>query len=153
MDIIFSFFFEISMSLDKTKLMASGTAALLFAGVSLPQVNNLSEQLGDAVGLDLGRMGCPTQLGVIAQGIVYTLAVGALMLWQSKAAMMDGKVWMRALKAGILYVVIANPMLYRITGTLFEKVGLKLADVEGCPTYTGIGVHALVFGAISYLLM
>ena len=141
------------MSLDKQKLMASGAAAVLFAGISLPQVNHLSEQLGDAVGLDLGRMGCPTQLGVIAQGIVYTLGVGALMLWQTKAALLDGTVWMRALKAGILYVIIANPMLYRVTNTLFERVGLKLADAEGCPTYTGIGVHALVFGAISYLLM
>lgn len=139
--------------LDNPRLKSSGIAALLFAGISLPQLSQMTEKLGDSVGIELGRMGCPTQLGILAHALLYTLAVGALMIYQTGAKILDGSLWMNALKGGLLYFVIANPQVYKITNTLFERIGFSLSDPDGCPKMTGIAVHALVFGALAYMLM
>lgn len=53
----------------------------------------------------------------------------------------------------ILFLVISAPFTYKLTDGLLGGLVGKLADGSGCPTTTGLVVHAIVFGLIVYGLM
>ena len=48
------------------------------------------------------------------------------------------------------FFVIMNSKTYKLTSQLF---GNWVADSEGCPTFSGFGLHAIVFMGVSYLMM
>ena len=52
----------------------------------------------------------------------------------------------------LVFLVIAAPFTYKLTDSVFRPLGLKLAESNGCPTMTGLFVHALVFALLSDLL-
>tara|TARA_A100001388_G_C28773158_1_gene505271 strand:+ start:1199 stop:1438 length:240 start_codon:yes stop_codon:yes gene_type:complete len=45
----------------------------------------------------------------------------------------------------LVFMLVSAPMTYKLTNGLARNVGLKLAESNGCPTMTGLAVHALVF--------
>lgn len=64
--------------------------------------------------------------------------------------MLDEKI-MYSIWAAILFAVIASPFLYNIVNMVLGFI-VPIA-VNGCPTFAGVIVHAVVFGLITYLLM
>ena len=52
----------------------------------------------------------------------------------------------------ILFFIIANPVMYKITSNL-PVIGGRIADSTGRPTQFGVFVHALVFVLVSMLAM
>jgi hypothetical protein len=55
-----------------------------------------------------------------------------------------------SLFAALLFIIISSQPVYKITNSIFSKVGLRLADSAGNPTRAGLVVHALVFFAAMY---
>ena len=45
----------------------------------------------------------------------------------------------------LVFMLVSSPMTYKLTNDIMRNVGLKLAESNGCPTMTGLVVHALVF--------
>jgi hypothetical protein len=52
----------------------------------------------------------------------------------------------------IVFFIIANPIMYKITSKL-PMIGGRIADSTGRPTQFGVFVHALVFVLVSMLAM
>jgi|APCry1669189665_1035243.scaffolds.fasta_scaffold26112_2 hypothetical protein len=52
----------------------------------------------------------------------------------------------------IIFFIIANPVMYKITSKL-PVIGGRVADSTGRPTQFGVFVHALVFVLVSMLAM
>ena len=57
------------------------------------------------------------------------------------------------IKSIIVFIIVSLPMTYKITNSLLGGIVGKLADSHGCPTTTGLLIHAIVFGLIIYALM
>lgn len=64
---------------------------------------------------------------------------------------MTSKIQIAAFSA-LLFYVIANPITYSVVDALLRNIGIKVA-INGKPTGSGLVLHAIVFGAVSYLLM
>ena len=64
---------------------------------------------------------------------------------------MSSKIQIAAFSA-LLFYIIANPITYSIVDAIFSKIGIKVA-INGKPTGSGLLLHTIVFGAVSYALM
>ena len=54
--------------------------------------------------------------------------------------------WRYTLITTVLFLIIVNPMTYKLTNKLFSKIfGLLANASSGCPSMLGIGIHAVVF--------
>jgi len=63
----------------------------------------------------------------------------------------DPKV-MASIQAALLFIIVANPATYRLVQAIFGGL-FKVANTTGCPSATGLLLHAVVFGLLSYGLM
>lgn len=52
----------------------------------------------------------------------------------------------------LVFMLVSSPMTYKLTNDIMRNVGLKLAESNGCPTMTGLVVHALVFALLKDVL-
>lgn len=55
-----------------------------------------------------------------------------------------------AIMAGVLFFIIANPMVYRLVDSVLGGLLGPLASGSGCPTTAGLLVHSAVFAAAIY---
>jgi hypothetical protein len=53
----------------------------------------------------------------------------------------------------IVFLLVSAPFTYKLTNSLLGGIVGSLASSSGCPTTTGLIVHAVVFGLIVYGLM
>jgi hypothetical protein len=56
-----------------------------------------------------------------------------------------------SIKAGLLFLIIGSPFMYKLTQKLLG--GLFQISSKGCPTTAGLLLHAVVIGLITYFLM
>ena len=62
--------------------------------------------------------------------------------------------WRYTLITTVLFLIIVNPMTYKLTNKIFSKIFGSLANASsGCPSMLGIGIHAVVFTLLLRLLM
>ncbi|AMQ10884.1 hypothetical protein [Brazilian marseillevirus] len=62
--------------------------------------------------------------------------------------------WIVSAIAGVLFLIIASPFLFKIMNGLTGIFGISIADpVTGAPNLLGLLVHGLVFTLIVRLLM
>lgn len=54
------------------------------------------------------------------------------------------KKWLISLYSAIVFVVIAAPFMYQITGKLTGYLGV-VSSRDGCPNWIGLILHAVVF--------
>ena len=64
----------------------------------------------------------------------------------------DADKWRWTIYTTILFLIIVNPMTYKLDQKLLGNV-VKIADASGCPTMNGILVHAGVFTLLLKLMM
>ena len=62
------------------------------------------------------------------------------------------KKWKISAWSTVLFLVISAPFVYGVTNALTSKVGLE-TSVQGCPTTTGLVLHAVVFLLLARAMM
>tara|TARA_Y100000816_G_C26107948_1_gene589587 strand:+ start:1543 stop:1806 length:264 start_codon:yes stop_codon:yes gene_type:complete len=60
--------------------------------------------------------------------------------------------WKYTLYTTVLFLVVVNPMTYKIVQALLGRF-VKIAASDGCPTMAGILVHAVVFTLLLRYMM
>lgn len=65
----------------------------------------------------------------------------------------DSQKWRISVLSGLVFLLISSPLLYRLTGSLGECLGLSISSVSGCPTTLGLLLHTVVFVLVTKLLM
>jgi hypothetical protein len=60
--------------------------------------------------------------------------------------------WLVSLLSAALFMVVASPMMYKITNKLTSPLGLKTSS-NGCPNLGGLILHGVVFLLLTQLLM
>ena len=57
---------------------------------------------------------------------------------------MDTK-WQITFFSAFIFLLVVNPMTYKLTQSLLGGVLGRIADTSGCPTTTGLALHTLVY--------
>jgi hypothetical protein len=57
----------------------------------------------------------------------------------------NGDKWISAGMSGLLFVALSSPTVYSLVNTLTEKVGLEVADDEGCPNLQGSVMNSVIY--------
>lgn len=60
--------------------------------------------------------------------------------------------WIISLWSALLFLLIASPFMFKLTGTLFSKLGLK-TEQNGCPNWWGLVIHTVVFAVLVRVMM
>lgn len=60
--------------------------------------------------------------------------------------------WRWTLYTTVLFLILVNPMTYKLVHKLLGKI-VKIADGNGCPTMSGMLIHAAVFTVLLRFLM
>jgi len=55
--------------------------------------------------------------------------------------------WVVSFIASIIFLLIASPFMFRLTGAVFSKLGLETED-DGCPNLIGLLIHSAVFALL-----
>ena len=61
--------------------------------------------------------------------------------------------WRYTLYTTILFLIIVNPMTYKLVNGLLGSIFGSIADSKGCPSMMGILVHATVFTLLLRYMM
>ena len=57
---------------------------------------------------------------------------------------MDTK-WQITFFSAFIFLLVVNPMTYKLTQSLFGGVLGRISDASGCPTTIGLALHTLVY--------
>lgn len=53
----------------------------------------------------------------------------------------------------ILFLILSNKMLYKLTNFIFSPLGMATMDENGCPTMFGLIVHTIVYFLLIFAIM
>ena len=130
------------MSDIQKKLIASGLSAVVFAGVSLPQLYGQSNKLLHANG------SCPTYKSKLVHVLVFVALSVLMMKYVSKSNKPTRTQIKYAVWGALLFFFVSSEEMYRLTSSFVKD----LAE-DGCPTVKGLAVHTAVYAAVLYGLM
>jgi hypothetical protein len=60
--------------------------------------------------------------------------------------------WVISAVSACVFLVLSLPVVYKLTGFIFKIVGVK-TETGGCPNFTGLLLHAIVFAILIRLIM
>lgn len=60
--------------------------------------------------------------------------------------------WSMSMVSGLLFLLVSSPVAYGFSNKFLEKIGLE-TSYDGCPNFTGMFIHAVLFTLILRLLM
>jgi hypothetical protein len=131
------------MATLQQKFTISLMSAAVFVLVALPATYKLTNSIIGGI----TQNGCPTLLGLaVHAGIFYLLTT-----FQMKGAYEhEGVKRKRALIGAALFALLNSNLAYKLVRSV---LGAGIASAGGCPTITGLLVHAGVYVAILVLLM
>jgi hypothetical protein len=123
------------------KLQISLISASLFAVVNLPQVYKITNNL---IPLNLynNATSCPTNIGLIIHAIVFFVLT---FLTMSNAKLDTGIKLKHTIYGTLIFYLLSSPALFSLVGSIMGK---QIADVNGCPTMTGLMTHAVAYCGI-----
>lgn len=61
--------------------------------------------------------------------------------------------WVSSLLAGLLFIIIASPIMFRLVNTLTSLLGVHISNDIGCPNAIGLIVHGIVFALLIRVFM
>ena len=145
------------MSTISNKLLYSGIGTLVLLSVANNKtysiVNNLlsSTNNKNLIAVD----GCPTSYGHLVHTIVFFLLLLLIKILMNLGRNQGDKKTISLLikytfYCTLLFYFFTNKEIYQITGHLTNG---KLSDINGCPTFVGLLVHALLFMFTAFALM
>ena len=136
------------MATLQSKLSISAGSALLFALINLPETYKLTDSLLPLNLFDKSK-NCPTYLGLLVHtvvfGLITFLSMGSSMSETERMMKLKNSVY-----ASLVFFLVSSPIMYALTSKLF---GRTIASSAGCPTTTGVVVHAAVYGLLLVGLM
>jgi hypothetical protein len=53
--------------------------------------------------------------------------------------------WLVSLLLGLLFIIIASPMVFLLVNSLTSALGFSICDKNGCPNSAGLVIHGIVF--------
>lgn len=56
--------------------------------------------------------------------------------------------WVVSLLAGLLFIIIASPILFKLVNSVTSLLGLHISSDAGCPNAIGLVVHGIVFALL-----
>lgn len=124
------------------KLMHAGVNGAVFLAASLPQLYSATNQFVSENG------SCPTYKTRLLHTVIFFALLMLAMKYVNKSADSAALLAKHAFHASMLFFVLSSPEAYRFTNALYPG----LADLSGCPTMTGLVVHALLFTGAVYLI-
>ena len=65
----------------------------------------------------------------------------------------EGQKWIISLWSSLLFMLLASPFMFKLTGKLFSNFNLTIIDNNGCPNYIGLVLHSIVFAILVRLMM
>jgi len=146
---------------ENSKNMSSIVSAVLFGGLSSPMAYQLTNSVFEPLGLTLSDdEGCPTVLGLLVHGAVYTVLTRVLMDHLSKceapSQYNNRDKWVTSAMGGALFILVSSPFMYTITNSLATAIagqGNGIATSDGCPKISGLIIHTVIFGGIVRVMM
>ena len=60
--------------------------------------------------------------------------------------------WIASGISAAIFIVIASPFMFRLTGIIFSVLGIE-TELDGCPNWLGLFIHAIVFAVLVRLSM
>ena len=64
----------------------------------------------------------------------------------------ESQKWVISLYTALLFLLIASPFMYRLTGGLTSSLGFESSN-DGCPNLVGLVLHAVVFLVLVRVIM
>ena len=61
--------------------------------------------------------------------------------------------WRYTLYTTVILLVLFNPWMYKLVNRLLSSVVGTIANIDGCPTMLGFGIHSIVFTIVLRLMM
>ena len=52
--------------------------------------------------------------------------------------------WQITLFSTVIFLIVVSPFTYNLTNSLFERI-LGTIAIDGCPTFTGLLLHTVVY--------
>jgi len=118
------------------KILISGSSALLFLLVNLPQVYKLT---GNILSLNLYNENCPTNTGLI----IHTLVFFALTyISMGKSDINSGIKLKHTIYGTLIFYLISSPAMFSFISSIF---GNQYANLNGCPAMNGLILHGLIY--------
>lgn len=141
------------MSFQK-KLVISFTDAVFFFLVNLPETYKFVDSLIPNVKLYDHSKNCPTLYGQLLHTLVFSLINFVQMnisdyMYEEKKLSLGLKI-KYTIYGGLLFFLLSSPVVYKLVGQLTNGI---VADNNGCPSYTGVVVHSVVYGLALLSLM
>ena len=126
------------MATFQQKLFISLGSAALFALVNLPQTYRLTDSILP-LNLYNQETNCPTAAGLVIHAIVF-FALSFLSMRNSSVD--TGTKLKHSLYGTLIFFLIASPAMFSVVGSI---LGNWVASPAGCPTLTGVLLHAVVY--------
>lgn len=121
------------------KLGISAFSGLLFAIVNHPSTYAATTKYLSSSITDLA--GCPTSKGLLIHTLVFFVIT---LLTMGRPRDIDLLKVKYSIYGALIFFAISSPAVYSLTS---ELTGGLTADERGCPTVTGVALHALVYTA------
>lgn len=122
------------MSTLNKKIYYSGVSALVFLGVSLPQVYQQTNQLVKANG------SCPNYKSKLLHVFVFFVLSLVVMQLSCKSDKTLSDQVKYSLYGSLLYFFLSSNEMYALTTNFVNDL-----SVDGCPTMKGVFVHTVVY--------
>jgi magnesium-transporting ATPase (P-type) len=130
--------------------------AILFFVVSLPEVYNTTDKLGQTNNrLDFStyKDNCPTSTGKFLHTLVFFLLVWAVMRISRNNGRMpyksNGLLAKYAFYSTLIFFLLSSSDAYNVSGSIISG----LTNSAGCPNISGAFVHGLVYLVVLTLVM
>ncbi len=123
------------MTTLEQKATISLGSALLFAIINLPQTYQLTNSFLPGITM---QNGCPTSLGLLIHTLVFGL-ISFLTMGNVRE-----QTWRKvkySIYGTLIFFFLSSPTIYSLVGNLLGTT----SSAAGCPTITGVAVHAFVY--------
>ncbi len=135
------------------KFYYAGLTALLFIAVSLPWVYEKT----NSIGINTYASECPTPVGRFVHTFVF-FALDYFMMkimsaYGSGPKKSDGMMLKYAFYAALIFFLLSSPELYSLSQYSYKGDMFVNAPGSGCPTYSGVIVHGIIFMFFMVLVM
>lgn len=122
------------------KVAISAQSAFLFALINFPMTYQITDRLlPGQLWNSLSPSGCPTALGFFLHTLVFLTVT---YLTMSGSAINPWIKVKHSLYGTLIFFLVANPVTYSVVASV---LGNWVADSNGCPTMSGIFLHAVVY--------